>query len=269
MELWRKELYHYGIEGQHWGVRRGPPYPLDARSRSYGVRPKSFNGTAGNLRKISSNNRKKLVMALKVGGLAVAAGAAVYGGYRLGSLSKAKELGEMALKKAMAENDLKSAVSELENIRKKLAKTETDAEPFRETLDTYKKYSELKLASKEPWKSVLPSDNPVHFLMAGAKANSIMGLWDTMKNEGLYAGSKEYDALMDTMRFLIDQYNSTLDTPVWKLSSDQPGMRFNESLHVRGPGSSQHSGTIQEVLFPGILNTATNKVVRKAVVVSK
>ena len=29
MEAWREELYHHGIEGQKWGVRNGPPYPLD------------------------------------------------------------------------------------------------------------------------------------------------------------------------------------------------------------------------------------------------
>ena len=24
------ELYHYGVKGQKWGVRRGPPYPLES-----------------------------------------------------------------------------------------------------------------------------------------------------------------------------------------------------------------------------------------------
>ena len=28
MEAWRDELYHHGIEGQKWGIRNGPPYPL-------------------------------------------------------------------------------------------------------------------------------------------------------------------------------------------------------------------------------------------------
>ena len=27
------ELYHHGIEGQKWGIRNGPPYPLDSDSR--------------------------------------------------------------------------------------------------------------------------------------------------------------------------------------------------------------------------------------------
>ena len=34
MEPWRAELYHHGIKGQKWGVRRGPPYPLDAKDRT-------------------------------------------------------------------------------------------------------------------------------------------------------------------------------------------------------------------------------------------
>ena len=34
MEAWRKELYHHGIKGQRWGVRKGPPYPLGAKEHS-------------------------------------------------------------------------------------------------------------------------------------------------------------------------------------------------------------------------------------------
>lgn len=28
-ELYRNELYHHGIQGQKWGRKNGPPYPLD------------------------------------------------------------------------------------------------------------------------------------------------------------------------------------------------------------------------------------------------
>lgn len=30
----KTELFHHGIEGQKWGVRNGPPYPLDESDRS-------------------------------------------------------------------------------------------------------------------------------------------------------------------------------------------------------------------------------------------
>lgn len=34
MEPWREELYHHGINGQKWGVRNGPPYPLTLSAHS-------------------------------------------------------------------------------------------------------------------------------------------------------------------------------------------------------------------------------------------
>lgn len=38
MEVWREELYHYGVKGQEWGVQNGPPYPLSDRTRKQMVR---------------------------------------------------------------------------------------------------------------------------------------------------------------------------------------------------------------------------------------
>ena len=44
MEPWRKELYlkHFGIKGQHWGVRRGPPYPI---GKAVKAGPQDSSGT--------------------------------------------------------------------------------------------------------------------------------------------------------------------------------------------------------------------------------
>lgn len=44
MESWRNELYHHGRLGQVWGVRNGPPYPLDRATvnSKYGKREETF-----------------------------------------------------------------------------------------------------------------------------------------------------------------------------------------------------------------------------------
>lgn len=44
MEAWRNELYHHGIKGQRWGVRRGPPYPIDDTVIRKGTRLNSVSG---------------------------------------------------------------------------------------------------------------------------------------------------------------------------------------------------------------------------------
>lgn len=33
--MYREELYHHGIEGQRWGKRNGPPYPLNSSAKSF------------------------------------------------------------------------------------------------------------------------------------------------------------------------------------------------------------------------------------------
>lgn len=44
MESWRNELYHYGRLGQKWGVRNGPPYPIDHTVLRKGTKLNSVSG---------------------------------------------------------------------------------------------------------------------------------------------------------------------------------------------------------------------------------
>ena len=45
------ELYHHGIQGQHWGVRNGPPYPL----KQYSASERVFNDANSRVDKITKD----------------------------------------------------------------------------------------------------------------------------------------------------------------------------------------------------------------------
>ena len=105
METWRQELYHHGIKGQRWGVRRGPPYPIGEGKARRGGR-KSLNKPAGRLDnrvEKSYASSKSLSKAVKIGAVAALAGLAVYGAYKTGYLGKARALGESYAKRALGE----------------------------------------------------------------------------------------------------------------------------------------------------------------------
>ena len=108
MESWREELYlaHYGIKGQRWGVRRGPPYPIGSKSgsgKSSGTgrktRTKTLDKSAGKLYTVKRSSN--LAKAAKIGAVAALAGLAVYGAYRAGYLDDAAKVGRKALNRAM------------------------------------------------------------------------------------------------------------------------------------------------------------------------
>ena len=68
-------LAHHGIQGQKWGIKNGPPYPLDSSSKSSSEKKQSKE-------KFHLSNRQKTYLAI---GAAVAVGAlAAYGTYKLG-----------------------------------------------------------------------------------------------------------------------------------------------------------------------------------------
>lgn len=54
------ELYHHGVKGQKWGVRHGPPYPIEDRVLRTGTKLNSVAmSTSGNTSNISPENYRK------------------------------------------------------------------------------------------------------------------------------------------------------------------------------------------------------------------
>lgn len=72
------ELYHHGIKGQQWGVRNGPPYPLNVsiKKKSNSGNTKSSEKDTNNAPKQGWSTKKKIV----VGAVVATAALIVIGG---------------------------------------------------------------------------------------------------------------------------------------------------------------------------------------------
>ena len=143
--------------------------------------------------------------------------------------------------------------------------------PFEALLDIYGRYDGLEtVKTDEEWRKILPTDTPTRFLLCGSRANAITSLWGKMKGvcerRGAISG-EDWNAMLDVLRFLLDRYNSTLDSPALELMEDREGAAFNDERHERSQSGSQYSGRVAEVLLPGIWNRKENKAFRKSVVI--
>ena len=101
-DIW---LAHHGIKGQKWGVKNGPPYPLDSQSKSTSEKRATTgrrNSNGENEKKGLSDRQKK---AIKIGAAACATALAAAGTYYLyknGYLDKMAEMGKNKTKELLA-----------------------------------------------------------------------------------------------------------------------------------------------------------------------
>ncbi len=66
------ELYHHGIKGQKWGVKNGPPYPLDEEQKSTKEK------------KMDNDRQTNVGRYVKIGAAIAITGLAAYGAYKYG-----------------------------------------------------------------------------------------------------------------------------------------------------------------------------------------
>lgn len=84
MESWREELYHHGIKGQRWGVRR---YQNEDGTLTATGRKRQGN-TSEKPNDITDKRKANLKKAIAIGAAAAAVGLAAYGAYKLNSKVK-------------------------------------------------------------------------------------------------------------------------------------------------------------------------------------
>lgn len=67
-------LMHHGIQGQKWGVRNGPPYPLDSKAKSSSEKKQNQKSP----KIVLSDNQKKILKGIAIAAGAVGVGVGAY-----------------------------------------------------------------------------------------------------------------------------------------------------------------------------------------------
>lgn len=91
-------LVHHGIKGQKWGIKNGPPYPLDASQKSSAEKnhTRKVDSESGEKKKYWTNERKATAKKIAKGAAITAAVIlAAYGGYKLSKISGSNNSGKM------------------------------------------------------------------------------------------------------------------------------------------------------------------------------
>lgn len=201
------------------------------------------------------------------------------------TIKKRLELAIQERKEICTENDRKAAQvkklnetllqkqKELEKLRQegfalqeKAEKAVQISSAFEKPLCCYKSYLSLPDSLREKLSNVLPDNEPIRFLVAGCQRETILSFWDYIKPEIEKISDLDRQIVLTILAYFIDQYNSLWNAPVFTLMTDEAGKAFDDRLHLRSSDCSRYSGTIQDVLLPGIWNVNKKSAERKSIV---
>lgn len=132
MEAWRDELYHHGIKGQEWGVRR---FQNEDRTWTEAGKRRYEHPTGGRRKRVRNRDEKLRRMtkaALVVGGTALAA----YGGYRLYKSTAPKV--SNAVKLTKVNRNFTKSLREGEKVAAKMLKTKIPARTLKGSVSQLK-----------------------------------------------------------------------------------------------------------------------------------
>lgn len=168
--------------------------------------------------------------------------------------------------KAAYEQKLQQCHQEVEKWQENQKTQEAMAAPFAEALHIYQQVQSLSPELKKRVQAYFKSYTPVSFIVCTGQENNLLSLWDIAKEENKNCSVEDKRILLALLNYCIERVNDSCGMPRYALCQDKEGERFDSRLHSRSADSSPHSGPIQKVILPGIVQVDTGAVKRPSVV---
>lgn len=168
--------------------------------------------------------------------------------------------------KADYEQKLQQCHREVEKWQENQKTQEAMTAPFAEALHIYQQVQSLSPELKKRVQAYFKSYTPVSFIVCTGQGNNLLSLWDIAKEENKNCSVEDKRILLALLNYCIERVNDSCGMQRYALRQDKVGERFDSRLHSRSADSSPHSGPIQKVILPGIVQVDTGEVKRPSVV---
>lgn len=180
--------------------------------------------------------------------------------------SRAEWQRELCDIKAAYEQELQQCHREVEKWQENQKTQEAMTAPFAEALHIYQQVQSLAPELKKRVQAYFKSYTPVSFIVCTGQGNNLLSLWDIAKEENKNCSVEDKRILLALLNYCIERVNDSCGMLRYTLRQDKVGERFDSRIHSRSADSSPHSGPIQKVILPGIVQVDTGEVKRPSVV---
>lgn len=191
--------------------------------------------------------------------------------FKEGNASLAKELREtkenVQREIASLQNNIKKLKEEKSETQKKMEDLKKALKPYEDNITMYETYHGLSLKTRTALSSVINTKTPIVFIASCSDPDHLKSVWDYTKTLLWDDNSEnEIDLLKKTITYMMEIINSVGAVPLYEPIVSEPGRKYKDESHCKGPGSKS-AGTIQQVLLEGYRQINTGKVICKSVVI--
>lgn len=191
--------------------------------------------------------------------------------FKEGNASLAKELRktkENAQREiASLQNNIKKLKEEKSETQKKMEDLKKALKPYEDNITMYETYHRLSPKTRKALSSVINTKTPIVFIASCSDPDHLKSVWNYTKTLLWDDNSEnEIDLLKKTITYMMEIINSVGAVPLYELIVSEPGRKYKDESHCKGPGSKS-AGTIQQVLLEGYRQINTGNVICKSVVI--
>ncbi len=163
------------------------------------------------------------------------------------------------------DSKLKDEQSKSAELESKLKAEQDKVNKFESEQAIFGEFKSLNEDIKTTLKGIFKLDSFENFIACGGQRSNIDAIWNVIKNCVQSNKFDDLDKLNNLLKYFIDVFNKTTNTPTIKLQEVAIGAKFNPEYFSRST-DSKPAGNITEIYLIGYDNAINGNNINKSIV---